>query len=258
MSTTAPYQRIADWLRDMILRGELAPGTSVPSENYLAEKFECARNTATRAVKQLVSEGLIITRQGARSVVAGRPTMVYLASGENFRKRQATGKTNDVAEAAAQDHKAWNDLFAVDIGHPAPEEIAERLRIDAGAPVTVRRMIHRVDGRPMKFLTSYYRQAFAAGTALEVKRRIVGSAAVLIEAEDGPFRRTLSRAEEEVELRMPTPFEAEELHIPAGVPVGRFLRTLYDVDDDPLEVLDSLLPGDRYTFKFVTPIPPKN
>lgn len=256
MSNIAPYQKIANVLRDQILSGALAAGDKLPSENELAKKFECVRSTAARALEQLRSEGLITSTQGKPSRVRARPQIFYTATGENFRRRQGTGKPNDVAEAEAQGQASENELLAVGLA-PAPPEVAERLGVEAGSMVVMRCQLNRVAGEPMKVMRCYYRQEFAEGTPLAHKRLIRGGVANLIEAEDGPFRRTIARFVEDIELRMPLPAEAEQLLIPPGVPVARILRTLFDAQGDPLEVLDSLLPGDRYKLRYVIPVPEK-
>lgn len=255
-SDIPPYQYIASVLRDQILGGWLAPLDELPSEPELATEYGVARNTASRAMKQLRSEGLITSAQGARSKVRTRPHMVYLATGENFREMQATGKPNDIAEAEAQDYKSVNDLLWVR-EVPAPPEVAELLAVKSGAPVVLRNMLNRVAGEPMKLVRCYYRQGFAVGTPLALPKRIKGGVSLLLESEDGPFRRSIARFTEQVELRMPRPDEAEQLMIPDGVPVARILRTLYDESGEALEVLDSLLPGDRYLLKYEIEVPKK-
>jgi GntR family transcriptional regulator len=252
----APYQKIANALRDRILSGELEPGAKLPSETELAKEHEVVRNTAARAIKQLRSEGLITSAQGAVSRVRSRPLIVHLASGENFRARQKTGKSNDLAEAEAQNYKGKNKLLWVR-EMAAPPEVARLLVVQGGAPVVVRCMLNHAQGEPMKLLRCYYRQEFAAGTPLAAPRLIKGGVANLLESADGPFRRTIARFTESVELRMPRPDEAEQLVVPDGVPVARILRTLYDETGEALEVLDSLLPGDRFVLKYEIEVPEK-
>ncbi|MFE7121183.1 UTRA domain-containing protein [Streptomyces sp. NPDC057654] len=56
---------------------------------------------------------------------------------------------------------------------------------------------------------------------------------------------------EDVDVRMPTPDEMEQLAIPAGVPLARVIRTAYDAEGKALELLDSLVPCDRHVFRYV-------
>lgn len=256
MTKIAPYQQIANDLRTQILAGTLEAGAELPSENELARRYECVRATATRALDQLRSEGLISSAQGKKSVVRARPQIFYTATGENFRQRQGTGKPNDIAEAEAQGYTGKNDLLFVG-SVPAPTEVAERLGVEPDSLVTLRFMLNRANDEPMKLSRGYYKQDLARGTPLAESRKIQGGVATLLEAEDGPFRRTIARFVEDIELRMPRPDEMEQLLIPPGVPVARILRTLYDPSGEALEVLDSLLPGDRYLLRYVIAIPDK-
>ncbi|MFJ4775762.1 TetR/AcrR family transcriptional regulator C-terminal domain-containing protein [Streptomyces sp. NPDC088762] len=67
-----PYLRIAADIRRRILAGELAPGDPVPSTRRICRDWGVALATATKALTTLRSEGLVITRPRAATVVAGR------------------------------------------------------------------------------------------------------------------------------------------------------------------------------------------
>lgn len=249
MTQRAPYQQVAAHVRAMIESGELTAGADVPSENTLIEQFGFNRNTIRRALVELRAEGLITTAQGARSKVRRRPTMFYDAGRTNWRRRFDSGKPNDIAEGEAQGYQSKNQLLGVETT-AAPEEIAKRFNVEPGTPLVRRRVLTTADSEPMKTTTSYYPVKLARGTPLAEPRLIRGGSSRLIEAEDGPIRRHIAEFVEELELRMPTPDEAEALIIPQGVPVARVFRTMRDADGAVLEVLDSLLPGDRYLLRY--------
>jgi len=48
---------------------------------------------------------------------------------------------------------------------------------------------------------------------------------------------------------MPTHEEAVELQLPPGVPVVRVPRAVFDSDDLPVEVQDSVVAADRHEFR---------
>jgi GntR family transcriptional regulator / MocR family aminotransferase len=58
-------------LRQQIASGVYAPGASLPSSRALAEELGVSRTTVTTAFEQLISEGYVLVRQGARPVVNG-------------------------------------------------------------------------------------------------------------------------------------------------------------------------------------------
>ena len=49
---------------------------------------------------------------------------------------------------------------------------------------------------------------------------------------------------------MPTPAEVEALALPPGVPVVRVLRTVYDADDVPVEVQETIAAADKHQFRY--------
>jgi len=59
---------VADGLLALIL-GELAPGSSLPSEAELAERYDVSRLTVREAVKMLAGRGLLELARGRRAVV---------------------------------------------------------------------------------------------------------------------------------------------------------------------------------------------
>ena len=49
---------------------------------------------------------------------------------------------------------------------------------------------------------------------------------------------------------MPTHEEAVELQLPPGVPVVHVPRAVFDSDDLPVEVQDSVVAADRHEFRY--------
>jgi GntR family transcriptional regulator/MocR family aminotransferase len=66
--------QLAEALRAAIRDGRLTAGSKLPSTRALAQELGMARGTVTRAYQQLTSEGFLLSRQGAPTVVAERLT----------------------------------------------------------------------------------------------------------------------------------------------------------------------------------------
>jgi GntR family transcriptional regulator len=125
-----------------------------------------------------------------------------------------------------------------------------RLNVDEGSPVVVRRRVFLLEGQPAALCDSYYPAGWASGTAIEQPRRLRGGVYALIEDPDGPIRRQIARSVDDLVARMPTHDEAVELRLPPGVPVVRVLRTVFDSDDLPVEMQDSVVAADRHEFRY--------
>src|SRR4051794_28944019 len=58
------YEQAADQLRQLIVTGELAPGSRLPKENDLARRFGISRSTMREALRLLAAQSLIRTEKG--------------------------------------------------------------------------------------------------------------------------------------------------------------------------------------------------
>jgi GntR family transcriptional regulator len=63
------YLQISEILRNQINAGAYCPGDLLPSENDLLDRFPVSRNTAQRAIEDLVRDGLAIRIQGKGTYV---------------------------------------------------------------------------------------------------------------------------------------------------------------------------------------------
>lgn len=64
------YRLVADALERGILDGRLAPGTALPTEQALAERFGVNRSTVREAIRRIEQDGLLQRRAGRRLYVA--------------------------------------------------------------------------------------------------------------------------------------------------------------------------------------------
>jgi DNA-binding FadR family transcriptional regulator len=62
-------ERIADSLKQAIVKGRFQPGEALPSERELAEKYEVNRSSIREAVKRLQAWGLVQVRHGGATRV---------------------------------------------------------------------------------------------------------------------------------------------------------------------------------------------
>lgn len=66
------YHQIREALRLRIEKGELSPGSAIPTEQELVAQYGVSRITIREAVRGLVEEGLLTRRQGKGTFVAAR------------------------------------------------------------------------------------------------------------------------------------------------------------------------------------------
>jgi len=72
-SSELPSERVAADLRRRVESGEWAPGGQLPTVAQLAEHYGTSRTTVQKSVRVLVAEGILVTRHGWGTFVAGGP-----------------------------------------------------------------------------------------------------------------------------------------------------------------------------------------
>jgi hypothetical protein len=129
---------------------------------------------------------------------------------------------------------------------PAPPEVAQRLGIEAGADVLMRRLRFVADDLPVQLVRVYYQPELVAGSKLEQPVPIPDGV-------HGELRRLGVRVTRFVEdfmgARLPDPDEERTLQLPIGVPVTRNIRTAY-AGDQPVEVMDTSSHGEVVSYRF--------
>ncbi|WP_017542044.1 GntR family transcriptional regulator [Nocardiopsis halophila] len=213
MREESRYRRIARILRREIQSGGLAPGDRLDSEKELEERFEASRNTVRLALGMLRNQGLVVSHPGRGHFVHDVLPVTYYAN----RTAQQTGSGIEFAAFGAGARVA--ELLI----ESASAEVGSRLRISEGERVAVRRTYGYVDGRCTMRRTSYYPMDIAEGSPLMHPADLPEGAGAVLAGLGHPQVGHV----DELQTRMPTPEEGEELSIGQGVPVLELYRTGY-------------------------------
>src|SRR5690242_13483500 len=85
-----PSRRIAEELRMAIESGDLAPGSLLPSERELTERYEISTGTANKVIALLKSTGLVESQVG-RGVFVKRRTQLIRHAHDRYSRRHRLG-----------------------------------------------------------------------------------------------------------------------------------------------------------------------
>lgn len=222
------WARIERQLRQDIELGGLEPGSRLPSEQLLAERFGVNRHTVRRALSALQERGLIRVEQGRGSFVEEEPVSFSVGQRTRF-TTQARGD----GRARRQDLVRAYDL-------PAREEAARALGLDAGTPLTCLEVLGFVDRRPM-ILGYHYVESGRFPDFVAAYEKAGSITRALQSFGVGDY----VRRETQITAVLPTAAEARLLKQPANRPA---LRTeWFNVDEAgrPVEYGITLHAGDR-------------
>lgn len=242
-----PWEHIADALRHAIADKTFKPGDRLPSEHQLAQQYGASRQTIRWALRHLRDRGLIETHQGKGAFVRMPSPIAITLTAENYNRHQREGRPGFNAQVREQGHTPRQEILDVTT-IPSPVEVAERLGVEEGAEVLMRRLRFLVDEEPVQLVRVYYPPSLVAGSKLERPILIAGGA----HAELPRLGVHLTRFVEEFRgARLPDPDEERALQLPSGVPVIRNIRTAY-AGDRPVEVLDTISHGEAVSHRFET------
>jgi GntR family transcriptional regulator len=239
MPATPLYQRIAAELRDAIWAGQYPPGSQLPTEPELGDRFKVSRNTVRLALGLLANEGIITSTPGRGTFVRDRVMLTYHAARAEAADRPNDWTTDAYFTEVGEQGRKPSQTFDMRVT-PATATVAQRLGVEEGEPVVVRRMFRRVDGEPWSVQDSSYAMDIAQECGLLVPHDIPRGT-VRVMAEHGYVEVGYV---DEITARMPTPDEARTLDLGTGVPVLVYVRTTY-TKDRPLRLTETVFPGDR-------------
>ncbi len=149
------HAQIREALRDRILDGSLRAHDRLPSESELIDEFGVSRITVRRALGDLEGERVIFRLPGKGSFVS-KPTPV-----------QSLARLEGFAEAmSAQGFEIVNRVLSVK-RIAAPADVAERLELPPGAPVTELRRVRLLNRAPVSLDVSYVSAAIGDRLARE-------------------------------------------------------------------------------------------
>lgn len=225
------YHQIAQPIEEMILSGQLPPGTHLEDELSMARRLNVSRPTARRALQQLGDHGLLVRRRGVGTQVA--PTRVH---------RPQT--LNTIFDQLRNDGRKPSTEVLSYGAAPATPEIAAKLEVNPGTSVTTIRRLRLTDHQPTGLMFDMVPTSIApTTTALE---RDSFEAAL---AENGAI---VSMARQTVSARKSTNAEAQLLRISAGSPLLCVQNVSCDEGGHVMTYGEYLFRADRFQLKQTT------
>lgn len=132
------YGEIAAHYREVIHRGDMRPGDSMPSYAEATQRHQVNRTTVVRAYDVLKSEGLIVSQPGRGTVVA--KAQVIVSGSDRLDRLDRTGRKYAAGEESTGHRVMMRSCADV--------AVCQALDIDPGDEVIIRIRTFRQDGQP--------------------------------------------------------------------------------------------------------------
>lgn len=232
-SPSPMYHQLKHRIIDTIARQGMKPGDLLPGEHRMCEQYGVSRTVVRQALAQLEHEGVIDRVKGKGTFVARQKTPESLV-------HTLAGLYEEVAARGGHVH---SEVFRQAV-EPAPDEVADELRLDPGVPVVVIERLRYVDGEPWSLSTTWMPEAVGR-FALDVDLADRSLYGVL--AEHGI---RAARGVRSAEAAVADADQGRLLGVGEGSPLLVLRSVSFDADDRPIEFFVAYHRGDRSRFEF--------
>jgi GntR family transcriptional regulator len=254
------YRRIAEELRAEIESGDLPPGSQLPTELELRERYEASRNTVRDAMKSLITRGLIETRPGQGTFVIEKiEPYITVLTGERYESAIEADVYVQVGPEPSDKADNYTKEVAASLREPrsteprveirTADEVAEDLQVQPDTQVVIRQQKRFIDGIPFSLQTSFYPMSLVEQGALRLIQ-----APDISEGTVTYIRNQLDLSQvgyrDKIKVRAPDPGETTFFKLPddGRVAVFEVRRTAFDQKGSPMRLTISIYPADRNQF----------
>ncbi len=232
------YHQVRLVLLERIRSREWEVSTTIPSENELVRKLNVSRATVRQAVAELVKTGHLRPIQGKGTIVTEpkvEPIGALTSFTENMRAAGLT-PTRETLRAEWLIPPVHVDAHLSDKTKPASKRafFIERLLMADGVPLAIQRAwLPRwiIDINPERFSKA----ELDVGSLYQTLGECCGI--------------SLNRADETLDIALPTEQEQHLLRVSSNHPLMVIHRTTSDIQGRPVEFAELLFRSDRYRYK---------
>lgn len=226
-------------------------------------RYGFSRSTIRLALGRLEQDGVITAGAGSLGRRVRRRELIKWNLTRFELGAYADDPVNLVDQWESDAHsEGWNarQVVAGVTELPAPDDVARYLRVKPGTRLVRRRRLRYVSKPGMPEQLAMIADTW---TPLSIARMKIDGVAPLLQTTNvvypGGIYHALGfrqvRFEDEIQVRMPAPDEADLLHVQPGTPVGQHARVGIDATGRRVRVLVSVFAGDRQRLRYDLDVP---
>jgi DNA-binding GntR family transcriptional regulator len=141
------YRTIAEFYRNEVTSGALAPGTVLESRRKLVDKHKTSRVTIDKAIELLTAWGILEPSDGNRRPIVADVSQRTATVESRVQNAKLTGRALGVKERS--------EILSVEMV-PCPPDLAAKLGVQVGDEVLCRTRLNLIEGKPVATGFSYY------------------------------------------------------------------------------------------------------
>lgn len=224
---TSLHKQLFIVLRDEISRGARAPGSLLPTEEALCERFGVSRITVRRALADLQAQGFVQRRHGRGTYVRDEVPAALPAVNLNLMQSlQQTARETQVEVLAVRTEAA-------------PAQIAAALHLVAGEPAVHALRLRRSGDTPLMLTDAWVPERIGRKVTEAALRRKPLYQILLDQGVQ------FGRVIQEISAEAADPYRASLLQTAVSAPLIRLTRLMHDQQNRPVQHLTTHLSPER-------------
>lgn len=226
------YKEVKKQIMAELISGEWKPGSAIPAEKRLSERFAVSIGTIRKAIDELVAENILIRQQGRGTFVAthNRDRLLFY-----------------FFHIVAHDGTKLYPVVTLDafIKGRAEEGEAEKLLMRRGDPVFRIRNMLKLDGEPVIVDEIVLDQARFPGLT---EKQFLRRPNTIYNLYQDAFGISVVRAQERLRAILADPRNARLLGVTPNAPLLRIARLAFSYQDVPVELRISTVNTERHEY----------
>jgi GntR family transcriptional regulator len=228
------HYQIADYLVDMLKRGEMAPEVQVPPEEELTEAFGVSRTTVRRSMEHLLARGLLTRKRGKGTF--------WTETAREIRQEKLVGINKQIFNIS---EKTTVRVLSKSMGRGS-REVCDFLGTPDNDELVIFRRVRYAGGSPMSYTINYLPEQF--GARIEKKHL---QQMTMLETIEKVLDVRIGTIEHEVEVTRATDVIAEHLAIPVLDPVLTIKTSVHAKNGGPVEIVWTYFVENKYKFRVI-------
>ncbi|HOD14964.1 MAG TPA: GntR family transcriptional regulator [Spirochaetota bacterium] len=228
------HYQIADYLEDMLKRGEMEPDVQVPPEEELTQAFGVSRTTVRRSMEHLLAKGLLTRKRGKGTF--------WTDSAKEIKREKLFGVNKQIFNIS---EKTTVRVLSKTSGK-GNKDVYEFLGVQDGNDLIIFRRVRYTGGNPMSYTINFLPEKY--GTLIKKQHLLQMTMLETIEKVAGVRIGTI---EHEVEITRASDVIAEYLGIPVLDPVLTIKTSVFEKNGSPVEIVWTYFVENKYKFRVV-------
>lgn len=223
------YYQVKEKIKEDIKNGIYKSNEKLPTEKEFENLFQVSRITIRKAIEDLVSEGVLIKRRGAGTIVQKEKVVDQMLNLLGFTEKME-----------AKDFTVTSQVLYSAI-EPADHRIASELELTEEESVLVIKRLRLIDGMPLGVFTTYIPAILGISIEEDFSKSLFK---IYDKYNIAPYcsDRTISAI-------LLDKYNANLLESKKGQPALQLHFITFDNDYRPIECVDGVCRGDIYSYK---------